>query len=82
MEIKKVLPEDLRRKFHSKQELYNLLAIDRKLKSQNYLVQYWMPPFDKWPMHFLRKVLSGEKGVSYLLYNFKLNNDFFHKNEI
>ena len=30
MEILKVVPDDLRAKFHSKQELYNILSIDCK----------------------------------------------------
>ena len=29
-----------------------------------------MPPFEKWPMHFLRKVLSGEKSVWSFLWIF------------
>ena len=29
----------------------------------NILVEYHLPPYEKWPIHFLREVLSGEKTV-------------------
>ena len=68
IETKKVLPEDLMRKFHSKGELYELLSVDRKPRFTSFVVQYCLPPFDKCSLHFLRKVLSGEKKVCWIFH--------------
>ena len=38
----------------------SLLAIDLRIDSIGNLVQYWMSLFEKWSIHFFRKVLSGE----------------------
>ena len=66
MERVQVIPEDLQRKFKSKQDLYHLLSIDRKKSVfTNNIVRYLLPPIEKWPIHFLKQVLSGEKKVWY-----------------
>ena len=63
MEKVKVTPEDLQSKFKSKEDLYDLLSLDRKIFIVYALVQYHLPPDEKWPIHFLLEVLSGDKQV-------------------
>ena len=36
------------------------------------LVKYHLPPFDKCPLHFLRKVLNGQKKVSQIAWSLQL----------
>ena len=62
----KKISEDLQSKFKSKEDLYNLLSVDRKPIAFYFdLVQYHLPPYEKYPIHFMRDVLAGEKQVCF-----------------
>ena len=65
MEIAKIVPEELLDKFRSKKDLYMMLMKDRKyILKLIWIVHYFLPPFHKCPLHFLRSVLDGTKKVS------------------
>ena len=63
MEILKILPSDLQKKFKSKRDLYNILSIDCNLFVKLVIVNYHLPPFHWCPMYFMRQVLEGKKEV-------------------
>ena len=85
-----VAPEELKGVFNSKEDLYNLLTLDRKPVNNKFSsVNYFLPSLHKWSMHNLRDVLSGKKKVQQLFFlenpnlfinrpsnNYKFN--FFH----
>ena len=71
MEMTKITAEELQVKACSKEDLYNLLHLDRKYIFSNkfILVGYYMSSLHKTPVRFMKQILKKEKKV---LTNFEL----------
>ena len=62
---KYIAPEDISGKLGSKQNLYEILALDCKYWFHYFcLVGLYLPPYDKWTVEFLKQLLSKKKLVS------------------
>ena len=69
MENKFVAAEDLTSKLGSKKCLYEILNKDRKASEFHLtIVGLYLPPYKRWPVSFMKQILSKEKKVS------KVNN--------
>ena len=59
-----IFPNDLSGRLGSKQDLYNILDIDRKGSfNLNDIVGIFSPPYEKWPTSFLRDIFTKKKLV-------------------
>ena len=73
MEKKYIAAEDISFKLGSKKNLYDLIKVDCKfiLKYNDLkIVNFVLPPYKKWLIEFIKKILAKKKLVSFQTWTF------------